>query len=183
MVISRNVGWPNLNLGGALTKSGGTSVQIVRLSKREIEGSLAYLPFLLSRIGLTISVPVFSISDAVHCNRPRSALQPSLQCTASVLAVHCLLVILLLLMVNVGLHGHTIITIEGWLLQMESTPMFYSTLKKSIADNNTSLRIFPLGRSSSLWRKSGCGKRPMAAEDQCLSRKSRWVMQLGSSSG
>ena len=103
----------NLNLGGALTKLGETSVHIVRLSKREIVGSLTYLPFLLSRIGLTISVPVFSISDAVHCNRPRSALQPSLQCTASVLAVHCLLVILLLLMVNVGLHGHTIITIEG----------------------------------------------------------------------
>ena len=94
-------------------KSSETSVHIVRLSKREIVGSLAYLPFLLSRIGLTISVPVFSISDAVHCNRPRSALQPSLQCTASVLAVHYLLVILLLLMVNVGLHGHTIITIEG----------------------------------------------------------------------
>ena len=26
----------------------------------------------------------------MHCNRPRSALQPPLQCTASVLAVHCL---------------------------------------------------------------------------------------------
>ena len=71
----------NLNLGGALTKLGETSVHIVRLSKREIVGSLTYLPFLLSRIGLTISVPVFSISDAVHCNRPRSALQPFLQCT------------------------------------------------------------------------------------------------------
>lgn len=34
------------------------------------------LPFLLFRIGLTISVPVLPISDAVHCNRPRSALQP-----------------------------------------------------------------------------------------------------------
>ena len=41
------------------------------------------LPFLLSRIGLAISVPVLPISDAVHCNRPRSALQPPLQCTAS----------------------------------------------------------------------------------------------------
>ena len=80
----------NLTLGGALTKLGETSVHIVRLSKRENVGSLTYLPFLLSRIGLTISVPVFFISDAVHCNRPRSALQPPLQCTASVLAVHCL---------------------------------------------------------------------------------------------
>ena len=49
------------------------------------------LPFLLSRIGLAISVPVLPISDAVHCNRPRSALQPLPQCTASVLAVHCIL--------------------------------------------------------------------------------------------
>ena len=38
---------------------------------------------LLSRIGLAISVPVLPISDAVHCNRSRSALHPSLQCTAS----------------------------------------------------------------------------------------------------
>ena len=36
-------------------------------------------------------VPVLPFSDAVHCNRPRSALQPLLQCTASVLAVHCIL--------------------------------------------------------------------------------------------
>ena len=49
------------------------------------------LPFLLSRIGLAISVPVLPISDAVHCNRSCSALQPSPQCTASVLAVHCIL--------------------------------------------------------------------------------------------
>ena len=41
------------------------------------------LPVLLSRIGLAISVPVLPISDAVHCNRSRSALQPSPQCTAS----------------------------------------------------------------------------------------------------
>ena len=34
---------------------------------------------------------VLPISDAVHCNRSRSALQPPLQCTASVLAVHCIL--------------------------------------------------------------------------------------------
>ena len=38
----------------------------------------------------TISVPVLPISDAVHCNRPRSALHPSSQCTASVPAVHCI---------------------------------------------------------------------------------------------
>ena len=48
------------------------------------------LPFLLSRIGLAISVPVLPISDAVHCNRPRSALQPSPQCTATAPAVHCI---------------------------------------------------------------------------------------------
>ena len=40
--------------------------------------------------GLTVSVPVLPISDAVHCNRSRSALQPSLQCTASAIAVHCI---------------------------------------------------------------------------------------------
>ena len=38
----------------------------------------------------TISMPVLPISDAVHCNRPRSALHPSSQCTASVPAVHCI---------------------------------------------------------------------------------------------
>ena len=32
------------------------------------------LPYLLSRIGLTISVPVLPISDAKLCNRPRKAL-------------------------------------------------------------------------------------------------------------
>ena len=47
------------------------------------------LPFLLSRIGLAISVPVLPVSDAVHCNPSCSALRPPLQCTASVLAVHC----------------------------------------------------------------------------------------------
>ena len=49
------------------------------------------LAILLSRIGLMISVLVLPISDAVHCNRSRSALQPLPQCTASVLAVHCIL--------------------------------------------------------------------------------------------
>ena len=88
MVINRNFGWPNLNLGGALTKSGGTSVHIVRLSKREIVGSLTYLPFFLSRIRLTISVPVFFISDAVHCKNGCSALQPLPQCTASSTLIH-----------------------------------------------------------------------------------------------
>ena len=43
------------------------------------------------RIGLAISVSVLPISDAVHCNRSCSALHPSSQCTASVLAVHCIL--------------------------------------------------------------------------------------------
>ena len=43
----------------------------------------SYLPVLLSRIGLAISVPLLPVSDAVHCNRSRSALHPSLQCTAS----------------------------------------------------------------------------------------------------
>ena len=96
MVINRNFGWPNLNLGGALTKSGGTSVHIVRLSKREIVGSLTYLPFFLSRIRLTISVPVFFISDAVHCilhantcNLSRKYLRPSLQVLATAPASTC----------------------------------------------------------------------------------------------
>ena len=35
-------------------------------------------------------MPLLPISDAVHCIRSRSALQPSPQRTASVLAVHCL---------------------------------------------------------------------------------------------
>ena len=60
----------------------------------------SFLPNFLSRIGLAFSVPVFSISDAVHCNRSRSALQPPLQCTASVLAVHC------------NLHANTCLSIE-----------------------------------------------------------------------
>ena len=37
----------------------------------------------------TISMPVLPISDAVHCNRPRSALQPPPQCTATAPTVHC----------------------------------------------------------------------------------------------
>ena len=35
-------------------------------------------------------MPAFPLSDAVHCNRPRSALQPPLQCTATAPAVHCI---------------------------------------------------------------------------------------------
>ena len=46
--------------------------------------------FLLSRIGLTISLPLLPISEAVYCNRSRSALQPSTQCTASLHAVYCI---------------------------------------------------------------------------------------------
>ena len=33
---------------------------------------------------------VLPVSDAVHCNRPRSALQPLPQCTATAPAVHCI---------------------------------------------------------------------------------------------
>ena len=42
---------------------------------------------ILYRIGLAIAVPVLPISDAVHCNRSCSALQPSSQCTASSMLV------------------------------------------------------------------------------------------------
>ena len=156
MVIKRNVGCPNLNLGGALTKSGGTSVHIVRLSKREIVGSLTYLPFLLSRIGLAISVPVFSISDAVHCNRPRSALQPSLQCTASVLAVHCIRSCSALPVSNTTFtygkcrfawpHHYNY---RGLTPANGINPYVLSYTQESLADDKTTLRIFPLGRSSS----------------------------------
>ena len=51
---------------------------------------VSLLPYLLSRIGLVISMSLLPVSDAVHCNRLCSALQPLLQCTASVLAVHCI---------------------------------------------------------------------------------------------
>ena len=54
-----------LNLGGALTKSG--NIQVGGFSDS------FFLPLLLSRIGLAISVPVLSISDAVHCNPSRYA--------------------------------------------------------------------------------------------------------------
>ena len=45
------------------------------------------LPFLLFRIGLTISVPVLSISDAKHCNRPCKALQLSSQTVVTLLVL------------------------------------------------------------------------------------------------
>ena len=55
-----------------------------------------FLPLLLSRIGLTISVPVFFISDAVHCilhantcNLSRKYLHPSLQVLATAPASTC----------------------------------------------------------------------------------------------
>ena len=70
------------NLGGALTKSG--NIQVGGFSDS------FFLPLLLSRIGLAISVSLLPISDAVHCNPSCSALQPLPQCTASALAVHCL---------------------------------------------------------------------------------------------
>ena len=47
------------------------------------------LPFLLFRIGLTISVPVLSISHAKLCIRQRKALHPSTQSFASANAKHC----------------------------------------------------------------------------------------------
>ena len=68
----------------------GIALGMMKRLSRSIQGGLqltvwgeSLLPILLSRIGLAISVPVLSISDAVHCNRSRSALQPPLQCTAS----------------------------------------------------------------------------------------------------
>ena len=48
-----------------------------------VKNATVFFPFLLSRTGLTISVSLLPISDAVHCNRSCSALHPSLQCTAS----------------------------------------------------------------------------------------------------
>ena len=55
-----------------------------------VKNATVFFPFLLSRTGLTISVSLLPVSDAVQCNRPCSAVQPLLQCTASVLAVHCI---------------------------------------------------------------------------------------------
>ena len=48
------------------------------------------LPFLLFRLGLTISVPVLSISHAKLCIRQRKALQPPTQSFAFANAKHCI---------------------------------------------------------------------------------------------
>ena len=56
-----------------------------------VKNTTVFFPFLLSRTGLTISVSLLPVSDAVHCNRPCSAVQPLLQCTSFVLAVHFIL--------------------------------------------------------------------------------------------
>ena len=48
-----------------------------------VKNATVFFPFLLSRTGLTISVSLLPVSDAVQCNRSCSALHPSLQCTAS----------------------------------------------------------------------------------------------------
>ena len=105
MVINRNVGWPNLNLGGALTKSGvrqricrsisvylhGVYLGYCPLS-RIFLGTIVTLmepPFLSSRIGLTISAPVLPLSDAKHCSRSRKRLQPPLQSIATIPANVC----------------------------------------------------------------------------------------------
>ena len=48
------------------------------------------LPFLLFRIGLTISVPVLSISHAKLCIRQRKALHPPTQSFATANAKHCI---------------------------------------------------------------------------------------------
>ena len=60
-------------------KSSIVSVEISR--KRTGDFGTSFCP---SQTQCTATVP------AVHCNRPRSALQPPLQCTASVLALHCI---------------------------------------------------------------------------------------------
>ena len=49
-----------------------------------VKNATVFFPFLLSRTGLTISVSLLPVSDAVQCNRSCSALHPSLQCTVSV---------------------------------------------------------------------------------------------------
>ena len=40
----------------------------------------SYLPVLLSRIGLAISVSLLPVSDAVHCNRSRKRLRETVRC-------------------------------------------------------------------------------------------------------
>ena len=70
-VLSRH--WPNRNYLGGNSAPYGEST----------------LPFLLSRIGLTISVPVLPISDAKLCIRQRKALHPPTQSIASANAKLC----------------------------------------------------------------------------------------------
>ena len=60
------------NLGGALTKSG--NIQVGGYSDS------IFLPLLLYRIGLAISVSLLPISDAVHCNPSRYAQGSAVLC-------------------------------------------------------------------------------------------------------
>ena len=50
--------------------------QIHQRGYSDLSGVCRLLPFLLSSIGLTISVPVLPFSDAKHCNRSRKRLHP-----------------------------------------------------------------------------------------------------------
>ena len=61
-----------------------------------VKNATVFFPFLLSRTGLTISVSLLPVSDAVHCIRPCSALhpphthmQPFPQVLATILARTC----------------------------------------------------------------------------------------------
>ena len=46
-----------------------------------VKNATVFFPFLLSRTGLTISVSLLPVSDAVHCIRPCSALYPPTHAT------------------------------------------------------------------------------------------------------
>ena len=48
-----------------------------------VKNATVFFPFLLSRTGLTISVSLLPVSDAVHCIRPCSALHPPHTCNLS----------------------------------------------------------------------------------------------------
>ena len=48
-----------------------------------VKNATVFFPFLLSRTGLTISVSLLPVSDAVHCIRPCSALYPPHTCNLS----------------------------------------------------------------------------------------------------
>ena len=56
-----------------------------------MSGVCRLLPFLLSRIRLTISVPVLPFSDAKHCNRSLKRLQPLPQTFATFASNVCIL--------------------------------------------------------------------------------------------